>query len=53
MAAKKSSKKTAEPEAPAKLFYIFYNQERWDNWLNTLAEADFSGDEDRDEVPEG
>lgn len=53
MAAKKSSKKMAEPEAPAKLFYIFYNQERWDNWLNTLAEADFSGDEDSEEMPEG
>lgn len=53
MAAKKSSKKTAEPEAPAKLFYIFYNQERWDNWLNTLSEADFSGDDDSEEMPEG
>ncbi|MDV0442801.1 DUF2150 family protein [Methanorbis rubei] len=53
MAAKKSSKKTEEPEASAKLFYIFYNQERWDNWLNTLAEADFSGDDDSDEMPEG
>ena len=52
MAAKKSSKKTAEPEATAKLFYIFYNQERWDNWLNTLAEADFSSDDDSEEMPE-
>ena len=52
MAAKKSSKKTAEPEATAKLFYIFYNKERWDNWLNTLAEADFSGDDDSEEMPE-
>jgi hypothetical protein len=23
------------------LFYIFYNQERWDNWLKTLSEASF------------
>jgi hypothetical protein len=53
MAAKKSSKKPAAAEAPAKLFYIFYNQERWDNWLNTLSEADFSGDDDSDEMPEG
>ncbi|MDU9375999.1 hypothetical protein McpSp1_05850 [Methanocorpusculaceae archaeon Sp1] len=53
MAAKKSSKKSEEPEASAKLFYIFYNQERWDNWLNTLAEADFSGDDESEEMPEG
>lgn len=53
MAAKKSSKKAAEPEAPAKLFYIFYNQERWDNWLKTLSEADFTGDDDSEEMPEG
>ena len=52
MAAKKSSKKTAEPKSTAKLFYIFYNQERWDNWLNTLAEADFSSDDDSEEMPE-
>ncbi|HJJ99206.1 MAG TPA: DUF2150 family protein [Methanocorpusculum sp.] len=43
----------AEPKDSAKLFYIFYNQERWDNWLNTLAEADFSGDENSEEIPEG
>lgn len=53
MAAKKSSKKAAELKAPAKLFYIFYNQERWDNWLKTLAEADFTGDDDSEEMPEG
>ncbi len=53
MAAKKSSKKTDEPASPAKLFYIFYNQERWDNWLNTLAEADFTGDDESEEMPEG
>lgn len=52
MAAKKS-KKTAEPEAAPKLFYIFYNQERWDNWLKTLETADWEGDEDSDEMPEG
>ncbi|MPL82653.1 hypothetical protein SDC9_28601 [bioreactor metagenome] len=52
MAAKKS-KKTAEPESAPKLFYIFYNQERWDNWLKTLETADWAGDEDSDEMPEG
>lgn len=49
--ARKASKKAAD-EAPLKLFYIFYNEERWNNWLRTLAEADFeaAGDE---EMPEG
>jgi hypothetical protein len=35
------------------LFYIFYNQERWDNWLKTLSEASFDGDPKSDELPEG
>lgn len=35
--AKKSAKKTAAKEAElVKLFYIFYNQERWDNWIRRL-----------------
>ena len=49
--AKKASKST-ESE-PLKLFYIFYNQERWDNWLKTLIEADFEGDPKSDQMPEG
>jgi len=49
--AKKASKST-ESE-PLKLFYIFYNQERWDNWLKTLREADFEGDPKSDQMPEG
>ncbi|HJJ92256.1 MAG TPA: DUF2150 family protein [Methanocorpusculum sp.] len=53
MVKKKSSKKTIELGNPAKLFYIFYNQERWDNWMNTLAKANFSENEDCDEIPEG
>ena len=48
---KKASKKSAEE--PLKLFYIFYNQERWDNWLKTLSEASFDGDPKSDELPEG
>ncbi|HJJ50688.1 MAG TPA: DUF2150 family protein, partial [Methanocorpusculum sp.] len=36
-----------------KLFYIFYNQERWDNWLKTLETADWAGDEESEEMPEG
>ena len=52
MAAKKT-KKSPEPEEAPKLFYIFYNQERWDNWLNSLKDADFDGDDSSDEMPEG
>ncbi len=36
--AKKAKAKQAEP---MKLFYIFYNQERWDNWIKSLEDADF------------
>ncbi|MDD3135838.1 MAG: DUF2150 family protein, partial [Methanoregula sp.] len=49
--AKKASK-AAVPE-PLKLFYIFYNQERWDNWQNTLRDASFEMDPKSDEMPEG
>lgn len=49
--ARKAGKKAAE-EPPLKLFYIFYNEERWNNWLRTLAEADFEGD-GGDDLPEG
>ena len=49
--AKKAAKKIVEE--PLKLFYIFYNQERWDNWLKTLSEASFDADPKSDELPEG
>jgi hypothetical protein len=49
--AKKAAKKGEEE--PLKLFYIFYNQERWDNWLKTLSEASFEADPKCDEMPEG
>ena len=49
--AKKASKKI-EPE-PMKLFYIFYNQERWDNWVKTLKESSFEADPKSEELPEG
>ncbi len=49
--ARKAGKSAAE-EPPLKLFYIFYNQERWNNWLGTLADADFEGD-GGDDLPEG
>lgn len=45
--------KSAAPPEPMKLFYIFYNQERWDNWLNRLRESDFEVAEDAEEMPEG
>jgi hypothetical protein len=49
--AKKAAGKVEE--APLKLFYIFYNQERWDNWLKTLSEASFEEDPKSEELPEG
>lgn len=49
--AKKTAKKGEEE--PLKLFYIFYNQERWDNWLKTLSEASFEADPKSDEMTEG
>jgi len=49
MVAKKSSKDTA----PMKLFYIFYNQERWDNWIQSLQSANFEQDPDSEDAPEG
>jgi hypothetical protein len=45
--------KTAPAAEPLKLFYIFYNQERWDNWLKTLRESSFEVDPSSDEMPEG
>ena len=49
--AKKASKKTEDE--PLRLFYIFYNQERWDNWLKTLRESSFEVDPTSEELPEG
>ncbi|MDD1716809.1 MAG: DUF2150 family protein [Methanoregulaceae archaeon] len=45
--------KAAAKEEPMKLFYIFYNQERWDNWLNTLRQSSFEADMASEEMPEG
>ncbi|WP_298669688.1 DUF2150 family protein [uncultured Methanofollis sp.] len=47
------AKKSAKEQEPMKLFYIFYSEERWNNWLSTLREADFEGDDDEEEMPEG
>jgi hypothetical protein len=34
---KKKDSASAQEEAPMKLFYIFYSQERWDNWINSCV----------------
>ncbi len=49
----KKKEKAVKEEEPLKLFYIFYNQERWDNWLNTLRESDLELKQGSDEMPEG
>jgi hypothetical protein len=49
----KKEKKPAPESESLKLFYIFYNQERWDNWLKTLREASFEADSKSEEMPEG
>jgi hypothetical protein len=49
----KKEKKPAPESEPLKLFYIFYNQERWDNWLKTLREASFEADPGSEEMIEG
>ena len=49
----KKNEKAVKGEEPLKLFYIFYNQERWDNWITTLSESDFSVKPDSEEMPEG
>jgi hypothetical protein len=48
----KKANKKIEAE-PIRLFYIFYNQERWDNWLKTLKGSSFEADPKSDELPEG
>jgi len=50
---KKKDTASAQEDAPLKLFYIFYSQERWDNWITALSEADFEGGADDEEMPEG
>jgi hypothetical protein len=43
-------KKAAAEKEPQKLFYLFYTQERWDNWLKTLGEYRFDGDPESEEM---
>lgn len=49
----KRKEKAVKDEAPLKLFYIFYNQERWDNWIHTLKESSFEINQESEEMPEG
>jgi hypothetical protein len=49
----KKKEKGAKDEEPLKLFYIFYNQERWDNWITRLRESDFELKPGSDEMPDG
>jgi hypothetical protein len=46
-------KKAAGEASPLKLFYIFYSQDRWNNWLATLRDMSFESPPGNDEVPEG
>ena len=49
----KKKEKAVKEEEPLKLFYIFYNQERWDNWLSTLRDSDMEMKPGSDEMPPG
>jgi hypothetical protein len=51
MAKKKGN--AGKEEEPLKLFYIFYNQERWDNWIATLRECSFEVAPDSEQMPDG
>jgi hypothetical protein len=49
----KKKEKAVKEEETLKLFYIFYNQERWDNWITTLRESDFTVKPGSEDMPEG
>ncbi|MDD1713888.1 MAG: DUF2150 family protein, partial [Methanoregulaceae archaeon] len=49
----KKKEKAVKEDQPLKLFYIFYNQERWDNWLSTLRDSDMEMKPGSDEMPPG
>ena len=48
-----AKKRSSEEAQPPKLFYIFYSEERWNNWINTLREMDFQADPESEDMPEG
>ena len=45
-------KKKAKDQEAMKLFYLFYTEERWDNWLATLSEMNTEVDPESEEMPE-
>ncbi len=49
----KKKEKAIKKEESLKLFYIFYNQERWNNWITTLKESDFTITDGSEEMPDG
>jgi hypothetical protein len=49
----KKKEKAVKEDEPLKLFYIFYNQERWDNWLSTLRDSDMDIKPGSEEMPAG
>jgi hypothetical protein len=53
MGQQKKKAASKESEVPMKLFYIFYSQERWDNWMKSLEEADFGDESDSEDLPQG
>jgi len=46
-------KKAAGDGPPLRLFYIFYSQDRWNNWLASLRDMSFEPVAGSDEMPEG
>ena len=46
-------KKAAGESPPLKIFYIFYSQDRWNNWLASLRDMSFEPAPGSEEMPEG
>lgn len=46
-------KKAAGESPPLKIFYIFYSQDRWNNWLASLRDMSFEPAPGGEEMPEG
>ena len=46
-------KKAAGESPPLKIFYIFYSQDRWNNWLASMRDMSFEPVPGSEEMPEG
>jgi len=46
-------KKAAGESPPLKIFYIFYSQDRWNNWLASMRDMSFEPAPGSEEMPEG